>query len=205
MKKFFPNINFLFLRFFVIIFSMVLIFFSSSTTLVHSTSPTSNRSSSFSPNEFNPTSSKTKTVASKGKNKICKDKLAVALFRAGFTGEAHRNAWAIAMRESRGHRGAISRTNDYGLFQFNKATWGNQSWWNEKRLLKRLYNAKIAYKISEGGRTWYPWGLSGKGKVRAQAYRNIGWSKAQVKSHIKRPYKQFYKKYLSLPRSCRGV
>lgn len=147
--------------------------------------------------------SKVSLVASKKTVKPCTNRLAVVLYEAGFRKRNHREAWAIAMRESRGRKNAVSHTNDYGIFQFNKATWGDAIWWDEKRLLKRPYNARVAYHMSRGGKTWYPWGLTGKGQPNAQVYRASGWGKKKVKSYILAPYERFYQEYRDLPRECR--
>lgn len=94
----------------------------------------------------------------------CKNRLAQTIHAAGFRGDNAREAWAIAMRESRGHPRVISSTGDYGLFQLNRAAHGGQPWWDSQRLLTPAYNARIAYKLSDGGRTWYPWDISGRGE-----------------------------------------
>ena len=94
---------------------------------------------------------------------VCDNWLVKVLSKAGFRGDNLRQAWAIVMRESGGREDAISSTGDYGMFQFNKAAWGGQDWWNTDLLLTRDYNASIAFQISDGGRTWYPWDIDGKG------------------------------------------
>jgi len=94
----------------------------------------------------------------------CSDPVVTVLQSAGFRGRALRYAYGIVMRESKGHARAISRTGDYGLFQFNRAAHSRQDWWHSTRLLDPSYNAAIAWRISQGGRTWYPWDISGRGK-----------------------------------------
>ncbi len=94
----------------------------------------------------------------------CKNWLANVLYETGFRDENLREAWSIVMRESGGREDAISSTGDYGMFQFNRAAWSSQEWWDTNRLLTREYNAKVAYKISEGGKTWYPWDINGQGE-----------------------------------------
>lgn len=93
----------------------------------------------------------------------CTDPLVDTLRSAGFTGQPLKFAWAIAMRESRGNERAISSGGDYGLFQWNRAAWNRASWWDERRLLDADYNAAIAYDISQGGKTFYPWDINGRG------------------------------------------
>jgi len=94
----------------------------------------------------------------------CTDPIVNVLHAAGFRGRALRNAYGIVMRESKGQADAISSTSDYGLFQFNRATWSEQPWWDPVRLLNPTYNASVAYTLSQGGRTWYPWDIGGKGQ-----------------------------------------
>ena len=65
----------------------------------------------------------------------CTDRVVNVLHSAGFRGRALRYAYGIVMRESKGHARAISRTSDYGLFQFNRATWSKSTWWHSTRLL----------------------------------------------------------------------
>jgi hypothetical protein len=73
-------------------------------------------------------------------------------------------AYGIVMRESKGRPRQISRTNDYGLFQFNRATWGKAVWWHPKRLLDPSHNAAAAWTVSQHGRTFYPWDINGQGQ-----------------------------------------
>jgi hypothetical protein len=68
------------------------------------------------------------------------------------------------MRESKGNPRAISpRRADFGLFQWNRAAWSRATWWDERQLLDGAYSAAVAFKISQGGRTFYPWDISGRG------------------------------------------
>lgn len=94
----------------------------------------------------------------------CKNVLAQRLYKGGFRGENLREAWAVAMRESGGRPDAISSTGDYGVFQFNRAAHSGQPWWNTNRLLTSGYNIGVAYRMSQGGKTWYMWDIGGKGQ-----------------------------------------
>jgi hypothetical protein len=125
----------------------------------------------------------------------CKNWLVKALYNAGFRGENVRQAWAIAMRESGGRADAISSTQDYGVFQFNKPTWGKQDWWDDEAMLTREYNIGIAYKLSQGGKSWISWGLTGKGKPNPLLYYRAGWNQEKVESHIVVPYLRWFKAY----------
>lgn len=129
----------------------------------------------------------------------CKNKLVGTLLKAGFRGENLREAWSIAMRESGGREFAVSPTNDYGLFQFNKASFSHTDWWDEEKILDADYNAAIAYDLSKGGKTWYLWGLTGKGEANAKLYKRAGWSNSKVHSHIIAPYE---KRYKTFPEPC---
>lgn len=124
-------------------------------------------------------------VKAKLKSKQCKNWLVQELYKAGFRGKNLREAWAIVMRESGGRADAISPTHDYGMFQFNYAAWHKQDWWNTKKLLTKQYNAKVAYNISDGGRTWRAWDIDGQGH-----HKNI-WTPRSVYNK----YVQWYKKY----------
>lgn len=133
-------------------------------------------------------------VATEGTFPRCTNYLVRLLVKAGFRGENVREAWAISMRESGGNPEAVSETHDLGLFQFNRATYGNERWWDSSRLLKRHYNARMAYRLSEGGKTWSPWGLDGHGNTRAHVYESI-WTRAQIEAWITKPYQKWYGKF----------
>ncbi len=135
--------------------------------------------------------------------KPCPSRLVGILREAGFRGENLREAWSIAMRESHGHPKSVSSTHDYGLFQFNKATFHDEKWWSTKRLLKVRYNARTAYRLSEGGRTWYLWGLDGHGEANPHLYRNSGWSEEKIEAYIVAPYRKYYAEWKELPARCK--
>ena len=119
------------------------------------------------------------------KPKTCKNWLVRELKEAGFKGKGLRIAWAIAMRESGGRANAISSTGDYGVFQFNRAAHSDQPWWNTTKMLNRDYNIMIAYRMSQGGRTFYPWDIDGKGN----------WKNTWSTSGSYASYKKWYNKY----------
>lgn len=123
--------------------------------------------------------------AEKLKRKICKNWLVRELRAVGFRGKNLREAWAIVMRESGGRANAISSTGDYGMFQFNRSAWSGQDWWNTKKLLTKKYNAQIAYDISDGGRTWYPWDIDGRGRHKGN----------YTSSSVYKKYVSWYNKY----------
>lgn len=90
------------------------------------------------------------------------------LYKAGFRGNALSMAYAIVMAESGGRASAFNgdtSTGDqsYGLFQINmlgamgperRRQYGLSS--NED-LFDPLTNAKVAFKMSNGGKNWNPW------------------------------------------------
>lgn len=89
------------------------------------------------------------------------------LAQAGFTGDALRTAYAIARRESGGRPGATSPENsngtrDHGLFQINDVHRA-ADWIDFNRLDDPLYNAQVAFRMSDGGRDFSSWGLGDRG------------------------------------------
>lgn len=141
-----------------------------------------------------PSTLQANTIAAKGS-----DKLMGWLEEAGFEGQALRVAWAVAMRESSGDPTLGPGHPEYngydmGLFQWNRPSWSDESWWDEKRLLEPVYNAKIAFKISKGGTWWLPWGLSGDGKTMDASYYPM-WSAEKRQSWIWDNYKKWYDQY----------
>jgi hypothetical protein len=125
------------------------------------------------------------TKAEKPNKKECKNWLVRELRAVGFRGKNLREAWAIVMRESGGRADAISSTGDYGMFQFNRAAWSGQDWWNTNKLLTKRYNAQIAYRISQGGKTWYPWDIDGQGRHKGN----------YTSSSVYQKYVSWYNKY----------
>lgn len=123
----------------------------------------------------------------------CLDRLGVVLHRAGFHGENLREAWAIAMRESNGRPTQVSNGVDVGLFQFNYPSHGDKPWWDWDLLLDADYNAKVAYRVSRGGRDWLHWGMTGDGQTNPALYGS--WSSDQVWSWITEPYQRYYSQY----------
>lgn len=111
------------------------------------------------------------------------------LKQAGFTGNGLKMAYAIAMAESGGnakaHNGnAGTGDNSYGLFQINML--GGMGPERRKRyglssndsLFDPLTNAKVAFKMSNGGKSWGPWSTYGNGAYK----KYYGGSSASVKN-----------------------
>ena len=134
-----------------------------------------------------------------GHIKKCGDWLVRLLSKTGFTGENLREAWAIAMRESGGREDAVSSSNDLGIFQINTATWQDQPWFDREALLTREFNAKIGYLLSQGGTSWYSWGLDGHGRPDAGAYVKSGWTEERIVAKIIDPYVLWYARYPCRP------
>lgn len=139
----------------------------------------------------------------------CSNPLVRLLYRVGFRGPNVREAWAIAMRESRGQARLGPghpqyNGSDVGLFQWNRPSWSNAEWWDEKKLLNGHYNASIAYTMSKGGRTWGPWGLTGSGELDASRYVSV-WSAWQIQAWIWEPFQRFSREFADLPAACRDL
>jgi hypothetical protein len=134
-----------------------------------------------------------------GRIKTCGDWLIRLLSKSGFSGENLREAWAIVMRESGGRADAVSSSNDLGLFQINTATWQSQPWFDREELLKKKFNAKVGFLLSDGGKSWYSWGLDGHGRPDAGAYINAGWSEERIVAKIIEPYILWYARYPCRP------
>lgn len=99
------------------------------------------------------------------------------LKKAGFRGDGLAMAYAIAMAESGGRANAYNgnaKTGDqsYGLFQINmlgamgperRARYGLSS---NEALFDALTNARVAYRMSNGGKNWQPWSTYKSGAYR---------------------------------------
>lgn len=60
----------------------------------------------------------------------------------------------VARCESRLNPRALGRAGERGLFQIHPVHFG---WVDERRLFEPLYNARIAFRLSRGGRSWAHW------------------------------------------------
>lgn len=113
------------------------------------------------------------------------------LTAAGFTGEKHREAWAIAMRESGGRPEAHNTNrstgdNSYGLFQINmlgkleaerdaKFRQHVPGYRSKEDLFDPIINAKAAAYMSQKGRNWDSWVSPTYGRA-AQYYEEYAQS-----------------------------
>jgi hypothetical protein len=123
----------------------------------------------------------------------CRNQLARTIHKAGFRGHNIREAWAIAMRESNGRPETLSNGVDHGLFQFNYPAWGDEPWWDTSALLTADYNAKVAFRLSDGGRNWGPWGMRDHAEWNFASYGM--WSDWQIQNWIIEPYMRYYNQY----------
>jgi cell wall-associated NlpC family hydrolase len=109
------------------------------------------------------------------------------LQQAGFRGDALRTAWAVAMAESGGRAdahnpNASTGDNSYGLFQINMlgglgpARLKQYGLASNEALLDPTTNARVAFRMSGGGRDWSPWSAfkSGAYKKYLTAFPGAG-------------------------------
>lgn len=137
----------------------------------------------------------------------CSNPLGATLHAAGFRGRNLREAWAIAMRESSGRASLGPGTwdfngHDWGLFQWNKPSFGNQPWWNDSKMLNGVYNARMAFRFSRGGRDWHLWGLTGSGRTSAALYADYGWSPSEIYAWITEPFQRYFRQFPASARGC---
>ena len=113
-------------------------------------------------------------VALEDAKELTSYELVELLAAVGFEGKALKTAWAVAMRESRGHptshnTNAKTGDNSYGLFQINMigslgvdrlAKFQDKVGITKMAdLLDPVANAKAAYYMTDGGKDWGSWGL----------------------------------------------
>jgi cell wall-associated NlpC family hydrolase len=108
----------------------------------------------------------TSPVTLDAKGRLGPHQLVDVLRRAGFTGEGLRTAWALAMRESSGRPGALSKVNgdgtrDHGLFQLNSIHLGRVI--DADQVFDADANARAAFKLSHHGRNFSAWGIGHTG------------------------------------------
>jgi hypothetical protein len=104
----------------------------------------------------------------KANDKLSAVELKNLLHSVGFRGESLRQAWGTAMKESTGRPRAHNKNsktgdNSHGLFQINMignlgpARLKEFNLDSNEDLFDPLTNAKIAYKMSNGGKNWSAW------------------------------------------------
>ena len=133
----------------------------------------------------------------KYKSPRCNNNLANILYKAGFTGNSHRVAWAIAMRESKGQ--SLDESSRYftgalGIFQIQTSAHRNKSWWSRSNMLNPQTQANIVYNhMTNKGKVWVAWGHNPDGSLNTTHYR--GWSSWQHQNWIVRPFQKYYAAY----------
>lgn len=107
----------------------------------------------------------------------CNDKAAKILHEAGFTGWAHKQAWAITYRESK-HQNLDESSPWYsgalGMWQIQTSAHSGKPWWSRAAMLDPLRQSKIVYKWTKGGKYWQPWGLTADGQLDPTQYGSWG-------------------------------
>ncbi len=113
-------------------------------------------------------------VALEDAKELTAKELVQLLAAVGFEGNALKTAWAVVMRESRGHptshnKNSNTGDNSYGLFQINMigslgvdrlAKFQDKIGITKMSdLFNPVANAKAAYYMTEGGTDWGSWGL----------------------------------------------
>lgn len=122
----------------------------------------------------------------------CKDKAARYLHEAGFTGYAHKQAWAILYRESR-HQNLVPghpqfNGSDWGVWQVNKPTWGGEKWWSDAAMSEPAKQSRIVYRIlTKKGTYWRPWGLTADGQLDTTHYGQ--WGEWEWENWIMAPFR----------------
>lgn len=132
----------------------------------------------------------------------CKDKTALMLKRAGFTGEKNRIAWAITWRESK-HKNLNESSRWYtgalGLWQIQSSAHQGKPWWSRSAMLNPQRQSRLVYlHLSQRGTNWAHWGLNRNGTAMNTMYYGR-WSSWQHHNWIWRPYQQGRALY---PKAC---
>jgi cell wall-associated NlpC family hydrolase len=113
-----------------------------------------------------PTTALASTTSVGADGRLGPRQLVDVLRRAGFSGEGLRTAWALAMRESSGRPGALSKVNsngtrDHGLFQLNSIHVGRVI--DADKVFDADANARAAFKLSHHGKNFSAWGIGHTG------------------------------------------
>ena len=121
----------------------------------------------------------------------CNDKAAKILHEAGFTGYAHKQAWAITYRESKHQNlGADSPwfSGAYGMWQVQESAHSGKHWYSRAAMMDPLRQSKIVYKyMTNKGTYWRPWGLTADGQLDPTHYG--GWGPSLWEAWIMAPFR----------------
>lgn len=128
----------------------------------------------------------------------CKDKLAQTLYQAGFTGYAHKQAWAVVMRESNGQNLIPGHWafngEDWGIWQINEGAWGGQRWFTYANMSDPVAQSRIAWRyMTKKGTYWRPWGLTASGELDATHYQS--WGPGLWEAWIMEPFRRYSAQY----------
>jgi hypothetical protein len=121
----------------------------------------------------------------------CNDYAAKVLHKAGFTGFAHKQAWAITWRESKHEN--LSESSPWfsgalGIWQIQTSAHSGKAWWSRSAMLNPDTQSRIVYKhMTRKGTYWRPWGLTPDGQLDASHYS--GWSSWHWENWIMAPYR----------------
>lgn len=121
----------------------------------------------------------------------CKNRAAMILYKAGFTGWSHKMAWAITYRESK-HQNLGSDSpwfsGAYGMWQVQASAHSGKPWWSMAAMMDPYRQSRIVYKyMTNKGKYWVPWGLNPDGSLNASHYG--GWSSWQHENWIMAPFR----------------
>lgn len=121
----------------------------------------------------------------------CNNYAAKILYRAGFTGFAHKHAWAITWRESK-HQNLGSDSpwfsGAYGFWQVQESAHSGKHWYSRAAMMDPYTQSRIVYKyMTNKGTYWRPWGLTADGQLDTSHYG--GWGPWQWENWIMAPYR----------------
>ncbi len=135
-------------------------------------------------------------VDQQARGKVCQDRLAQWIHKAGFKGVNVKVAWAVAMRESNGNPRESSWP-DLGLMQLN-AVWQGTKYW-PANVYDPIQNLTAARRMVRD-MNWQPWGLRVKGgKVTYDFSSYRGWSSWHHQNWIVAPFERYWRQF---PKGC---
>jgi hypothetical protein len=129
--------------------------------------------------------------------KVCQDRLAQWIHKAGFKGVNVKVAWAVAMRESNGNPRESSYP-DLGLMQLNAPSWQGTKYW-PANVYDPIQNLTAARRMVRD-MNWQPWGLRvSRGKVTYDFSSYGGWSSWHHHNWIVAPFERYWRQF---PKGC---
>lgn len=128
--------------------------------------------------------------------RVCQDRLAQWIHKAGFKGVNVKVAWAVAMRESTGNPRESSWP-DLGLMQLN-AVWQGTKYW-PANVYDPIQNLTAARRMVRD-MNWQPWGLRVKGGKVTYDFSAYGmWSSWHHQNWIVAPFERYWRQF---PKGC---